>query len=473
MSAGNGGELQGDRTSAFLRRFLLIVTALGVAGLGLVLLVSLLMPRLTYMAPALAGALLVAGGCHLLARRGRIREASYAFLALSVAIITVLSVQQALPTSISGAAVGYMFVGGFAAFLVPGWALAAYGLMSILAIAIVTWRTLDQGALPFDLAASAAVSGCLILTCALVILFVFARHYRQGVALLETRMEVLDRVMASARHVIDGDLATEVAGDDEASETVRLMLEALRRVVGAIRHQVAELTAAADDLSNMAQKLEATAAEQAAITAQVDRTLDDLEHGASRVAEAAEEVAEASASTEASSDRAVDQLAALSLLATQIDDLAGTIRDVASKSEVLALNAALEGVAAGEHGRGFSLVAAEMQRLAESVSLAARDVRDLTRDVEATTHRTVNATSAGRDQAAQAAAASRRILDVAMLQRERVAETAEAMAQVAEGAADTSLGSRQTLEASARLQKLAGTLEALVAGFELGSSTQR
>ena len=53
----------------------------------------------------------------------------------------------------------------------------------------------------------------------------------------------------------------------------------------------------------------------------------------------------------------------------------------ADKSDLLALNASLEGTKAGEAGRGFALVAAEMRRLAESVMAAAREIKQLASDI--------------------------------------------------------------------------------------------
>ncbi len=58
----------------------------------------------------------------------------------------------------------------------------------------------------------------------------------------------------------------------------------------------------------------------------------------------------------------------------QVSKIAQVINAVAERSDLLALNAALEGTKAGEVGRGFSLVAAEMRKLAESVSQSAQDI---------------------------------------------------------------------------------------------------
>ena len=57
------------------------------------------------------------------------------------------------------------------------------------------------------------------------------------------------------------------------------------------------------------------------------------------------------------------------------------VKEIANKSEILALNAALEGTKAGEAGRGFSLVAQQMQRLAEQVMGSVKKIESLNTDI--------------------------------------------------------------------------------------------
>ena len=90
------------------------------------------------------------------------------------------------------------------------------------------------------------------------------------------------------------------------------------------------------------------------------------------------------------------------LIAERITELAGhtqrisvfldVIRDIANKTDLLALNAALEGTRAGEAGRGFSLVASQMQRLTVSVMDSVEDIKGLTADIREATSSSVLAT---------------------------------------------------------------------------------
>lgn len=97
----------------------------------------------------------------------------------------------------------------------------------------------------------------------------------------------------------------------------------------------------------------------------------------------------------------------------QISAIVGTISDIAARTDLLALNASIESIRAGEHGRGFAIVAEEVRQLAEQATDATREIANLLDSMQLVTQESIRGIEREREQVeteAERAAAAQKTL---------------------------------------------------------------
>jgi len=91
----------------------------------------------------------------------------------------------------------------------------------------------------------------------------------------------------------------------------------------------------------------------------------------------------------------------------EIGDVVEQIKSIADETHLLALNAAIESAAAGEYGKRFSVVAAEVRRLAERTREFTEDIRDIITEVQRASQASVQAVEIGKEEGEKGASVAR------------------------------------------------------------------
>jgi len=172
----------------------------------------------------------------------------------------------------------------------------------------------------------------------------------------------------------------------------------------------------------------------------------------------------------------------------EIGEIVDLISDITEQTNVLALNAAIQAASAGEAGRGFSVVAEEVQRLAERSAEATKQIGSLVKTIQGDTNNAVAAmekSTAGVVEGAKlsdvAGQSLREIEQVSnelatlinsisvstQVQADMAGEVGNAMQDILQVTVQTTEGTRLTANSVAQLTKLASDLRASVAGFKL------
>jgi methyl-accepting chemotaxis protein len=243
----------------------------------------------------------------------------------------------------------------------------------------------------------------------------------------------------------------------------------LRGVIRTLADVTKFVSASSGEILAVAQQTEANASDEAAFIGQTRQAMQSLLALAKDISEGAQAVLEQSERSAQASAAIAERINHLNAQALKITDVSDTIRSIADKSDILALNASLEGSRAGEAGRSFALVGLEMRRLAETVTGAVRQIKGLASEIRELSESAVLATEDGLKVASQTTETSKRISFITNQQRMSTEQVTEAMDQVQQFAKQALTGAREARTTAAALVK---TVEELIATLGTGGDSK-
>ncbi len=198
------------------------------------------------------------------------------------------------------------------------------------------------------------------------------------------------QIAATVQQVAQG-ITQEAASISVTAESVEQMTRAIDGVARGAQDQNVSVTKAAEITSGLSRTIEQVAGNAQSVTRDSAGAAEAARLGARTVAETVNGMQRIKSKVHLSA-QAVTEMGARS---DQIGTIVELIEDIASQTNLLALNAAIEAARAGEHGKGFAVVADEVRKLAERSGAATKEIGGLIKAIQKTVTEAVRAMEDG------------------------------------------------------------------------------
>jgi len=325
--------------------------------------------------------------------------------------------------------------------------------------------------------------------------------------------EAILRLMDELGELAEGNLTINASVTEDitgaVADSINYTVEELRTLVRGINNATLQMDKAANDAGQISETLQEAARRQTREVEETSAAVVELAQSVQQVSNNAAEsarVAEQSlAAAEKGQQAVANAIASMNTLREQIQETSKRIKrlgessqeigeivelisDITEQTNVLALNAAIQAASAGEAGRGFSVVAEEVQRLAERSADATKQIAAIVKTIQSDTQDTVAAMEISTQGVVEGAklsdAAGQTLAEIGdvskklatliadissatQMQAESTSRVAETMQDIKAISAQTAEGTQMTAESIGGLKQLAQELKSSVSGFKL------
>jgi twitching motility protein PilJ len=325
--------------------------------------------------------------------------------------------------------------------------------------------------------------------------------------------EAVLRLLDEMGDLADGDLTVTAEVTESITgaiaDSINYTIDSLRTLVEEINRATEQVTVASGEAQSVTTRLQGAAQKQSQQIEEAGTAVQQMAQSIHEVSANAGQSAEvAQRSLQAASQGAVavqNTIAGMNDIRSQIQETSKRIKrlgessqeigeivelisDITEQTNILALNAAIQAASAGEAGRGFTVVAEEVQRLAERSSEATKQIGAIVKTIQQDTNDAVSAmerSTEGVVEGAKLSDAAGQALNeigevtsslaqlIASISQATTAQTAmeqkvtQLMQEIQAITTQTTAGTRQTAGSIGQLASLAEELRESVSGFKL------
>ena len=328
-----------------------------------------------------------------------------------------------------------------------------------------------------------------------------------------TNQDAILRLMNELGDLADGDLTVTATVSEDITgaiaDSINYTIEELRVLVGRINDAAGRVTQATEIAQQTSAELLAAAEKQSVEIQDAGHSALAMAKSMSQVSSSANQSAQVARQSLAAAEKGAvavqDSIKGMNEIRGQIQETSKRIKrlgessqeigeivelisDITEQTNVLALNAAIQAASAGDAGRGFTVVAEEVQRLAERSAEATKQIAAIVKTIQTDTQDAVSAMEQSTQGVVEGAklsdAAGQALAEIGDVSRmlagliENISTDTQEQAQSATGVASkmqdilrvteqATAGTQRTAEAVGELASLATELKGSVAGFKV------